>query len=271
MLRDAVCSNSKTDRVSWLIELMSKLEMKLDGALNIAGAPSTLSGRASFRLKTLIVVLEIGFVAGLLLVWLLSSAVRESRSLWILFFYSFPSEFIIATVPHEPIFFYFGKFYSPLLVMVIALIGTLMTEALNYSAFGYFADLKMFSRVRESGITKRIVDLFYRAPFTALVLLGLAPVPFYPLRFLVVLARYPVWLYLLAVLCSRVPRFYVLALLGEAFKMPNWLVAAFFVVLILAFNIPILISLMRRRRQALAEAAQSAAAEVAEAIEPAEG
>ncbi|MFH2010681.1 MAG: VTT domain-containing protein [bacterium] len=184
--------------------------------------------KVSVRVRTVVVAVEIGFVAGLLLIWLLSDSVRHSRSLWILFFYSFPSEFLIAAVPHEPIFFYFGKFYSPLLVAGIAVSSTVLTEALNYSVFGYFTDLKVLSRVRESGITKRIVDLFYRAPFTALIIGGLSPIPFYPLRFLVVLARYPVGLYLLAVFLSRAPRFFILALLGKAFELPNWLLAVFF-------------------------------------------
>jgi len=67
---------------------------------------------ASFAVRTTIVVLQLVFVGALLAVWLLVDQVRESKSLWILFFYSFPSEFLIAPLPHEPIFFYFGKYYA---------------------------------------------------------------------------------------------------------------------------------------------------------------
>ena len=170
-----------------------------------AEAPASGEPRTalSFRTKTIIVALEIAFVAALLLVWLLVDEVRQSKSLWILFLYSFPSEFLIAPVPHEPIFFYFGKFYSPLLVAAVAVSSTVLTEALNYSVFGYVVDRKFFARVRESRFTRRIVDLFHRAPFSALFIAGLLPVPYYPFRMLVVLARYPVALFLLAVLASR--------------------------------------------------------------------
>ncbi|MFH1132773.1 MAG: VTT domain-containing protein [Pseudomonadota bacterium] len=164
--------------------------------------------------------------------------------------YSFPSEFLVAPVPHEPIFFYFGKFYSPLLVALIAVSSTVLTEALNYSVFGYFTDLKFFKKVHESGVTKKIVGLFRKAPFWALVIAGLLPIPFYPLRVLVVLAKYPVMLFLLAVLVSRTPRFYVLSLLGSAFKLPTWGLVVLFAVFILSANIPLVISVAKRKKGA---------------------
>ena len=194
-----------------------------------------------FSIRTLVVALEITFVGALLLVWLLSDAARESKSLWILFLYSFPSEFLVAPVPHEPIFFYFGKFYPAWLVAGIAVTSTVMTEALNYSVFGYFTDLESFNRVHASRITRRVVDLFHKAPFVAVVVAGLLPIPFYPMRFIVVLARYPLGRYLLAVLVSRAPRFYVLSLLGSAFELPTWLLVVLFSVLILAANVPLVL------------------------------
>ena len=207
---------------------------------------STSKKKVSNRLKGLIVALELLFVGGLLVVWLLSESVQHSKSLWILFFYSFPSEFLVAPVPHEPIFFYFGKFYPAWLVAAVAVSSTVLTEALNYSIFQYFSDQKFFDRVRHSGLTKKLVDLFYKAPFVALVIGGLSPVPFYPLRFLVVLARYPLHRYLLAVLVSRAPRFYVLALLGRAVEVPNWLLVALFVVLVLAINVPLVVKMAKK-------------------------
>lgn len=199
------------------------------------------------RARPLVLVAELLFVGGLTLVWLLFDSVRQSDSLWVLFLYSFPSEFLIAPVPHEPVFFYFGKMYSPLLVAAVAVVGTVMTEALNYSVFGYFTRRKFIERTRDRGVTKRLVDLFRRAPFTALIVGGLSPLPFYPLRFLVVLANYPVGLYLLAVFLSRAPRFYVLSLLGEAFSLPDWLLFAVFVVLIVGINGSALVGYLRSR------------------------
>ena len=157
-----------------------------------------------------------------------------------LFFYSFPSQFLIAIVPFEPVLLYFGKFYQPLTVALVAIIGTLITEALNYSAFKFVTDSNLFQKIHQGKFLTKIVDLFNKAPFVALIVAGLTPVPFYPFRFLVVLARYPLAKYLLAVFLSRSPRFFILALAGYMIKIPDYLLIAIFIVLILATNIPLL-------------------------------
>ena len=92
-------------------------------------------------IKTALFALQISFVLALLIVWTTSKSLQESKSLWVLFFYSFPAEFLIATVPHEPVLLYFGKFYHPLTVALVAIPSTLLTEMLNYSTFKYISDL----------------------------------------------------------------------------------------------------------------------------------
>jgi ribonucleoside-triphosphate reductase len=84
------------------------------------------------------------------------------------------------------------------------------------------------------------VILFQRRPFLALLAGGLAPLPFYPLRCLVVLARYPLWRYLAAIALSRTPRFYLLALLGVSSILPDSVWVALSVVLVVAFLAPLL-------------------------------
>jgi hypothetical protein len=163
------------------------------------------------RYRTPAFVLQLALVVTLLLVWLGSESIRASKNLWVLFLYSIPFEFLIAAVPHEPALTYFGKFYSPLTVAVVSAIGTLLTEALNYSGFGYIADTEVVRRVRRRGFVTRVVELFVRTPFAALWAAALTPIPFYLFRFLVVLARYPIAKYLLALFLSRTPRFRTLA------------------------------------------------------------
>jgi len=74
-------------------------------------------------------------------------------------------------------------------------------------------------------------------------------VPFYPFRFLVVMAHYPIWKYLLAVFLSRTPRFYVLALIGHAIKIPDYLIIAIFIILIISVNVPILRRFLKKRQR----------------------
>lgn len=200
--------------------------------------------------KTLIFAFEVAFIAGLLVWWLTSKSVRDSKSLWVLFLYCFPAEFIIATVPHEPVLLYFAKFYSPLTVALISVTGTVLTEIVNYTVFKYMADLKVFRKMLASRVVQKTVHLFNKAPFAALWVAGFTPIPFYPFRFLVVIARYPIAMYLLAVVTSRAPRMYLIALAARAIRFPDYMILVITGVLILAANIPILRKLFKRRRPA---------------------
>lgn len=199
------------------------------------GAPPLRPG-----LRAALVVVESLLVVGLLAVWLTSKAVRHSKNLWVLFFYCFPSQFVLAAVPHEPVILFFGKFHPAWTVALTATAGTLATELINYTIFKSLAELKTFQRICQGRIMGRLVGLFRKAPFPTLWIAGLTPVPFYPFRFLVAAARYPMALYALAVVLSRFPRFYLLAFLGRTFKIPNGLIGGLFLVLLVAALVPLI-------------------------------
>jgi len=211
--------------------------------------PSTLRthGETS-RTRTIVFILEIGLILAILITWLSSESIRQSKSLWILFFYNFPSQFLIAIVPHEPVFLYFSKFYSPLSVTFVAIVGTSLAEVLNYSVFKYVGDLKSVQNVHTSKMVNKLIILFNKAPFTALLVAGFTPVPFYPFRFLVVLARYPLLKYILAIFLSRTPRFYLLALFGYTIKIPDYLLPVIFIILTIPFSYPMIKSFLKNKR-----------------------
>lgn len=206
--------------------------------------------RLPFPAKVLFFSLEIAFILALLLWWILDDSIRQSKNLWVCFFYCFPAEFVVATVPHEPVILYFGKFYPAWTVALISVLGTVLTEIINYSVFGFVADLKLFKKMLESKTVRKTVDIFKRAPFLALWVAGFTPIPFYPFRFLVVLAKYPLSLYLLAVVTSRAPRMYLIALAGGIIRFPDYLLIVLMAVLIVAANFPILRKLLKKKRPA---------------------
>ena len=198
------------------------------------------TGKVSRFIKAFIFILEIALIVFFLVWWLSSDSVQQSKNLWVLFFYCFPSEFLIAIVPHEPVILYFGKFYSPLTVALVTAAGTVLTEILNYSAFGYVSDTKFFQKVRHRKTVTRIIEYFKKAPFIALWIAGFTPVPFYPFRFLVVMCHYPRLKYLIAVFLSRTPRFYILAQIGYTFKIPGFALLALFLILLIFLNVQLL-------------------------------
>jgi membrane protein YqaA with SNARE-associated domain len=205
------------------------------------------------RRRTILFVLEFLFIGTLLVIWASSTIIQKSTNLLVLFFYSFPSEFLIGILPHEPVLLYFGKFFHPLTVTLISLPSTIMVEISNYFVIRYIFDLRSFQKFQNSSSVNKVVKLFKKAPFLALWIAGFAPVPFYPFRFLVVLVRYPVWNYALALVLSRGPRFFLLALAGKLMKIPNSVIILLFVFLILSANIPLLRNYWRKRHLKKAE------------------
>lgn len=200
------------------------------------------------KIKTLFFVIETLLIFTLLVVWLSFESIRKSKNLWILFFYNFPSQFLIALVAHEPVFLYFSKFYSPLVVTLVAITGTLLAEILNYSVFKFFSDLIPFKKMKLGKMANYLVKLFNKAPFVALLIAGFTPIPFYPFRFLVVLAHYPLLKYVLAVFLSRTPRFLLIAILGHILNIPDFILAVIFIVLGFFLGIPLISNIIAKNR-----------------------
>ena len=199
------------------------------------------------KARTLIVAFEISMILGLLILWLTSTEIQQSKSLYVLFFYSFPSEFLVGLVPHEPVLLFFGNYYPPLTVALVSVVSTVLTEALNYSMFKYVADTTLFKKFSKGRSVRQVIALFKKMPFTAIWVAGFTPIPFYPFRFLVVMGHYPIWKYLVAVFLSRGPRFFILAQIGYTFKIPGVALAALFILLIISFNVPIFMNFMNKK------------------------
>jgi len=190
------------------------------------------------RKRIVLILCEIGVVLGLMAVWFFVEGVQESTNLWILFFYSFPSEFLVGLIPHEPVLIFYGAYHSPWVVALVAVVSTVMAEGLNYHFFGLFYGMPTLRRAFEKKEVEKVADFFNRMPFTAILFCGFTPVPFFPVRFLVVITGYPAWKYLLGVFLSRAPRFYLLALFGMFFEVPKLILAGLFVGMLFLVNIP---------------------------------
>jgi membrane protein YqaA with SNARE-associated domain len=199
------------------------------------------------RSRNVLFALQFLFIATLLAVWISAGDIHKSTNLLVLFFYSFPSEFFIGVLPHEPLLIYFGEFFSPLTVACVGLMSTLMVEVSNYFVIRHIIDFRAFQAFRTSAKAGKVVKLFNKAPFPAVWMAGFTPVPFYPFRFLVVLADYPVWKYALAVATSRGPRFYLLALVGKMMKIPDIVLILFTVFLVLTANFHFIKNFLSKR------------------------
>ena len=155
----------------------------------------------------------------------LAVVVPDMRRLVLLFFYSIPANSFVP-VPHELGMIYFGQYYDPALVALVAAAGTVMVCFIDYQAMNFAFGLKHLQRVKESDIYRGAIQYFWKAPFVSLIVAAAAPfIPFYIFRVLSPTAGYPLRKYMLAIFIGRLPRYYIFALMGATLKLPSLAIA----------------------------------------------
>lgn len=153
----------------------------------------------------------------------------EVHPLWVIFFYSIPSNCAITFFPHEPVLVMYGKSVNLWLLSLAATLGTLAAAFLDYKFFTTVLNLAYSKKYKSHSAYQKAHYWFYKAPFISLVVAGLTPIPFYLFKFMALSSRYPLYKYLLAVAIGRYPRYYLLAWLGFTLQVPNWVILAAFV------------------------------------------
>lgn len=193
----------------------------------------------SQRTRTIIFVGELVFVAALFVIYFSSQSLQSSRHLWVLFLYSIPGNFLIDVIPYDPAIILFARFHEPLIIALVGVAGILASETINYTCFEYIVDRKFFDKILEHKFIVKITRLFNKAPFRTMVIVAFTPIPIYPFRFLVVMARFPLLKYLLALLVGRLPRLYLMALFGHLVALPGYVYLIIFIVLSLFMYVPL--------------------------------
>jgi MoaA/NifB/PqqE/SkfB family radical SAM enzyme/membrane protein YqaA with SNARE-associated domain len=166
-------------------------------------------------------------ILGILGVWMMTTKPREVPYLTV-FFYSIPSNLGISIFPHEPVLFWYGRFLNLWSLAAVATAGTLVSAFLDYRFFADVLNLKFSRKYKSTDLYRQGHHWFYKMPFISLVVAGLTPIPFYPFKFMVYSSKYSMRKYLLAVAVGRFPRYYLLAMAGKAFQVPDWLIIASF-------------------------------------------
>ncbi len=149
-----------------------------------------------------------------------------------------------------PTLLYYGKFHEP---WVVGLAGSaasaagsaLQLWALRWALSGRQRWMRRFAPSREK--VKAAIRRFPSASFVALLVARATPLPDAPLKLVAAAIGYSILLYSIAVFLGALPYFYVLALLGREFKIPNWILIAAVVAIVLGLVID---RLRPRRRSA---------------------
>ena len=166
-----------------------------------------------------------------------------------LFLYSIPSNSAVSLFPHEPVIVFCGKLYSPLTISLVAGAATCVAGFLDYRIFTPLLNLRALNSLKDGVIYRKSVQYFRKMPFLIILIAGFSPIPFVPIKILAFSSRYPLWRYIAALFVARVPRYYILALVGETFDIPNWVLIAIFALIFGYVIVKRGVLFLQRRRQ----------------------
>ena len=142
--------------------------------------------------------------------------------LYLLGLYCIPSNSILP-IPHEPGVLYVARFYSP---AAIAITATLASAVVAFADYGLVEAAMRHPRIqgaRDARMMRWAVRWMTRFPFAIIVAFSLMPLlPISIIRALAPMSGYPLRRYIAALAVGRLPRFYLLALLGQAVLIPTW-------------------------------------------------
>jgi membrane protein YqaA with SNARE-associated domain len=175
----------------------------------------------------------------MLVITLICLAASEPWPGWSRLLYLVPYTFLgnsLAPLPYDGAVVYLGSHFSLLLVVSVAVAATLIIETWNMELLARLLARDGTRHFRNHRITQSMLHWYRKAPFCSLVATCVIPiVPHYPMRFLAVLAGYPLWKYQVSVVLGRGARYAGLATVGVLLPIPgSWIVVASLIALALA-------------------------------------
>jgi membrane protein YqaA with SNARE-associated domain len=158
---------------------------------------------------------------------------------WARLSYFVPFTFLgnsLAPLPYDGAVVFLGASYSLWLIVGIAVAATLLIEAWNMELLSRLLAREGTQVFRNHRVTQWSLRWYRKAPFWSLVLTCVLPlVPHYPMRFLAVLAGYPLWKYQASVVLGRGSRYVGLVLVGATFSIPGtWILIGSLILLALS-------------------------------------
>lgn len=160
---------------------------------------------------------------------------------WSHLFYLVPYTFAgnsLAPLPYDGALIYLGGRHPLWLIVLTAAAATVLVEAWNMELLSRLLTREGTRGFRDHQATQWSLRWYRKAPFWSLVATCILPiVPHYPMRFLAVLAGYPLWKYQVSVVLGRGARYALLCSLGVALPIPGrWIVLLSIVLLILGIR-----------------------------------
>lgn len=127
---------------------------------------------------------------------------------------------------YEPVLLGYGRLYSPFMLALFGALASTGIEYVNYHLYRKLLRVESLDRALRGPQMLRLMAPFYRRPFLTVWLCVLTPLPDWATRVLASHSGYSVRRYLTAVFLARVPRFWLLAVLGVQLELGAWVIVA---------------------------------------------
>lgn len=131
---------------------------------------------------------------------------------------------------YEPMLIEASKYAAPLAVALIALVGVLYMEYVNWHAYAWAIGLQRFAAIRERPWVRRSVKAFSRWPFWTVAVFAFTPLPYWVVRCLAILEGYSLRRYYAATAVGRFPRYLLYAVFGSLVPVPTWILVLVIVI-----------------------------------------
>jgi membrane protein YqaA with SNARE-associated domain len=158
----------------------------------------------------------------------------------LLFGYAFLSNVALAVIPHEPAVIWYGARLGILPTTLVATAGTVVAALVDHRLFVPLIERIAARRSVGRAETGRAPAtplfperVFRHFPFAVIALSGLTPLPFFPFKAFAFAIGYPIGKYACAIVARCLPRYALLAWLGNVVRVPVWLFVALSVVLMI--------------------------------------
>lgn len=116
---------------------------------------------------------------------------------------------------YEPVLILYGKLYAPWLVALVGTTLSCIVEWINYRVYDWASDVKRLEQLKQKAMSGRFVRLFRKQPFLVTWIFAWSPLPDWAVRIMAVLADYSITRYVIAFWLGRLPKFFLLATIGE--------------------------------------------------------
>ncbi|HJO83037.1 MAG TPA: VTT domain-containing protein [SAR202 cluster bacterium] len=152
-------------------------------------------------------------VPALMSTWLMWMFLPGWWKLTSFFWYSIPGNSFL-WLPHEPAVIAASLIYAPIWVALVGGLATLIASVIDHALFTKAFEMERLDAARRAKLVVTGIRLFNKRPWWTIVVFAFTPIPFYPMRIVAPVAKYPMPRYVSAVVAGRVPRYFLLALGG---------------------------------------------------------